>query len=143
MSIQYAPVIMKELGENFNPIKIVGGSTHTLMLNDQGRVYAMGGRDYGVLGLKMNKGDVVKPTRIVSLPPIIDIACNDTSSYAIDNDGHLFSWGSRSPMLGHSAEDPDDETDVIIPTIIKVKEGSVIFSVSAGGQHAAVVAGCA
>lgn len=143
INIQYEPVIMKELGDNFNPIKIVGGATHTLILNDQGRVFAMGARDYGILGLKMEGGDVSKPTRIKALPPINDIACNDTSSYAVDRDGYLYSWGARNTMLGHSIKDPDDDTDVTNPTIVKVKEGSIIFSVSAGGQHAAVVAaGC-
>lgn len=129
------------VSEAFDPILqwkiIVGGQHHTLALDDNGKVYALGRQEYGRLGLgKMaTDRDVEEPTYIQSLPRCASISCSSTVSYAVDKSGKIWSWGMQSPQLGHP-----DSGDLWEPKLVRIKDSSKVLSVSAGGQHAAVVA---
>jgi len=97
----------------------------------------MGSHRYGGLGLGKLEADVKFPTRISDLKDIVDIAANTNVSYAIDNKGKCFSWGTNySKQLGQDTED-----DYFVPTLIRSKnmDSRDVYTVSVGGQHSLFV----
>lgn len=119
---------------------ISGGQHHTLALDEDGKVYSMGRKEYGRLGLGEDCEDKSEPTCIPLLADkkCICICAGSTVSFAVTDDGKVYSWGmGDSNQLGHGNDD-----DAISPKIIFSKSMSarVGISVSAGGQHAMIVA---
>ncbi|KAK9510044.1 hypothetical protein O3M35_004917 [Rhynocoris fuscipes] len=118
-------------------VKISGGEHHTMALDDNGVVYTMGRKEYGRLGLGKNCEDANVPTEVEIKGKCIDISCGSFVSFALTEEGHLYSWGQGSTMLGVG-----DEDDRFEPTLVKGKqlEGKIITQVSGGGQHTVLLA---
>ena len=77
--------------------KIVGGAGHTLILDDEGRVYSCGWNNRGQAGFPIN-GDVVSFREIggkLKDNVIIDVACGWDCSAALTIEGTLLLWGSN------------------------------------------------
>ena len=136
---RYQPDILHALRFETPLRKVIGGMHHTLFLDANGSVYAMGSHRYGCLGLGKIDVDLQKPVKIEELRDIVDIAGNTNVSFAITRDGKAFSWGTNySKQLGH-----DTEEDYLVPTLVKSKQLDVrdVYTVSVGGQHSLLVAG--
>jgi len=129
------PTISPTFNPNANWVAIACGQHHTLALTETGNVYAMGRPHFGRLGLGVinTEQDVEHLTRIDVLPKCVSISCNATVSYAVDSVGKVWSWGASSNQLCH-------KTDKWEPAVIPMNSKSKVLSVSAGGQHAAVIA---
>lgn len=129
------PVFVPEL-TSFTDVKsITGGQHHTLVLKNDDKVYVIGRKEYGRLGL----GDVsVDATTLIPIDTlanrsISEIACGESTSFAVTDKGEVFGWGMGSnQQLGTGSE--DDETK---PVQISSKQvqGKKILKVSSGGQH--------
>lgn len=125
--------------------QICGGEQHTLALDADGSVYSLGRVLYGRLGLGKkndNDPDVKKPTLIPELEKKCSlIAAGDHTSFALDKDGQLWSWGQGTNLLGQGSRDEADTMDVFAPTACTSKalrEHKVVFA-SAGSNHALCV----
>lgn len=87
-----------------NIISVAGGFDHTLMLDSSGQVWATGSNKEGQLGLGCEQKYATKPIIIESLKDkfIKSIAANSYVSFAIDDDGNVWSFGSNKYFrLGH------------------------------------------
>lgn len=131
---------IREASSNSN-FKIEGGQHHTILCDGSGAVYSIGRSEYGRLGLGEGVEETPLPVRITGLKDkkVTSIACGEAVSFAITEEGHLFSWGlGTSLQLGAG-----DEEDLFTPTLVKSKyvniEEDEILSVSAGGQHTALL----
>lgn len=136
--VQFTPTLLTSCTEH-RWKKVCGGQHHTMLLDEEGSVYAMGRRDYGRLGLGPDCTEQETPRKVPGLPPCVDISCGDSVSFAVTAEGRVFSWGLGDNLqLGHG----DDSEDVHEP---KVMTGKLISSkkallVSGGGQHALILA---
>lgn len=114
---------------------LAGGSHHTLILTNDGKVYAIGRKDYGRLGLGQVEKDVDELTHITALQDkqIIQIACGDCTSFAIAANGEIYAWGIGSnSQLGIGGD--EDAWEPTLLTGAQVK-GKKIVRVSGGAQH--------
>lgn len=137
---QFHPVISKTFDLSKSWVKICGGQHHTLALDEDGKVYVLGRKEYGRLGLGKDCGDAKELTLVsaISNDKCIDIACGSSVSYAVTKSGICFAWGMGSNgQLGMG----DDDSDVFEPTKIQGKQldGKNVHLVSAGGQHTALL----
>lgn len=120
---------------SFKDVKsISGGQHHTIVLTNDGKVHAIGRKDYGRLGLGEVEKDVEALTLVSGLKQeVAQVSCGETNSFAVTADGKVFVWGmGTSSTLGTG-----DEDDVIEPRLLasqQVKD-KTILSVSSGGQH--------
>lgn len=85
-----------------NIIQISCGFHHTLLLDSEGNVYGAGYNYFGNLGI----GGVSRPRthiiQIPNIPPIVTICANSYSSFLIDNEGNIWSFGDNANgILGH------------------------------------------
>jgi len=99
------------------PVKMIAcGDAHMLALTADGKVYSWGWANFGQLGHVLpeetqTNDDVMRAldsyVRPIILPmarlvdrlvghKVVSIACGDTSSFAVTEDGQLFSWGTLS-----------------------------------------------
>ena len=97
-------------------IDIAVANEHLLILNDLGEVWSWGANWDGQLGLGHTE-TVLSPTK-VTLPlnaQVIHIAAGEESSFAITEDGQVWSWGSNSyGVLGGVS----NYSSIVIPTSI-------------------------
>ncbi|KFM66928.1 Regulator of chromosome condensation, partial [Stegodyphus mimosarum] len=119
--------------------KISGGQHHTLALDSEGLVYALGRHDYGRLGLGENCDEKSNPTIISALEneKCTDISCGNCVSFAVSDQGSAFSWGmGTNHQLGHGNDD-----DCHVPRRIEGNLNSwKVIKVSGGGQHTLILA---
>ena len=117
-------------------LKISGDQHHSLMCLG-GRVYVMGRSEYGRLGLGENATDKMLPTELPDFGNVHTVASGSCCSFAVTDEGKLYSWGmGDSLQLGNG-----EEKDIWSPEVVTGKklEGKKVLSVSAGGQHTALV----
>ncbi|XP_076086369.1 regulator of chromosome condensation-like [Mytilus galloprovincialis] len=114
--------------------KIQAGQHHTMLLDEEGKVYTIGRAEYGRLGLGEKSGEMKEPTLVTKLSDkIIDIAAGQSVSLALTADGTVYGWGmGTSRQLGTG-----DEEDVWEPVKMSGKqlETRNVVGLSAGGQH--------
>jgi len=143
-AIRYAPQQFKFIPQvdslsqaiSNGQFKISGDQHHTVMTIG-GRVYVMGRSEYGRLGLGENATDKVLPTEVPNISSVHTVATGSSTSFAITSNGQLYSWGMGDTLqLGNG-----EETDVWVPQIVTGKklESKKVLSVSAGGQHTAII----
>ena len=115
-----------------NIISVSVGSSHSLFLSSDQRVYASGSHNKGQLGLtdsELHDLSLLSPTFISSLHDIIAISCGAFHSLFLDSNGHVFSCGLNSTgQLGLN-----NNTNQQIPT--RIPELENIISIAAGYIH--------
>ena len=91
------PSVIESDPLNLHSIRsIVGGGGHSLILSENGRVYACGSNTKGQLGFNINgEQSVLKEIQSLALYHIIQISCGWDSSFAVTKDGELLVWGSN------------------------------------------------
>ncbi|XP_013116420.2 regulator of chromosome condensation [Stomoxys calcitrans] len=130
------PTIINPINTKIENVKqIAGGQHHTLILKEDGSVLVIGRKDYGRLGLGTVADDVtqLKPITALKGKKVVSVSCGEAQSFALTDDGKLYSWGMGSNhQLGTGSED-----DVLEPALIvsKQTEGKRIIRASSGGQH--------
>jgi uncharacterized repeat protein (TIGR02543 family) len=110
--------------------------THSLILMEDGTVWALGDNADGQLG----NGSTAKQTQAVQvstesnapLQNIVSVSAGDYHSLALDEDGAIWAWGyNGGGELGQGSHDED-----FIPKAVKVKDNQVKFiEISAGSSH--------
>ena len=101
----FKPQVIKGL-EDKEIIQISCGSAHTLVLTSDGIVYGFGDNTYGQIGCGNGFGDkVCVITQVKALPKVKSIHCSFRTSFAITDNGFVYSWGRNSwCVLGHELE---------------------------------------
>lgn len=118
-----------------NVKQIAGGSHHVTVLTKDKKVFSIGRKDYGRLGLGDVKEDVTELTEIKELADkkIVSISSGPENAFGLSEDGKVFVWGNgNSSTLGTG-----EEEDVPVPKQLvsaQTKE-KTILAVSGGGQH--------
>lgn len=128
---EHYPVITKIQ----NVKQIAGGQHHTIVLTNDHKVFSIGRKEYGRLGLGDVAEDVTELSQIESLndKKIIAISCGAENNFGLSSDGKVYVWGSGT----NSALGTGDEDDVVTPKILvsaQVKEKNLL-TMSGGGQH--------
>ena len=140
MKNRFMPERVTSLAERREWMKISAGQHHTVLLNDEGKVYTLGRAEYGRLGLGENPGERSEPALVKSIADkkCIDIAAGQSVSLALSDDGVVYSWGmGTSKQLGTG-----DEEDVWKPVKMAGKqlENRKVIGLTAGGQHTVLLA---
>ncbi len=126
------PEIITTMSE-WNPVmqgagKLAMGAGHTLMIGDDGSVWAWGQNDYGQLGLGDNTERLI-PVKIDGLANIAAVAVGDNHSLALDQDGNVWAWGrNHIYQLGDGST-----TDSNVP--VKIITSGDIKAIAAAADH--------
>ena len=89
-SPQITPTKIPNLPTNI--VQFICGLQHSLFLDSEGKVFSTGYNYFGQLGLSHNINQY-EINQIPNIPPIHIISCGSDSSYLIDLDGNLWSFG--------------------------------------------------
>ena len=133
-----------------NIVAAAAGERHTLLLAEDGSVWAFGGNEEGQLGAGDRAKHYSGPVQVLKgagtgdedgeyLRDVIAIAASGNTSYALRSDGTVWAWGSNiSGQLGMSSSG-----GTMVP--VRVEKSNVdtvgfylnnIFQISAGNQYA-------
>lgn len=112
-----------------------GGAFHTLFLKNDGTVWGCGNASGGVLGNGVSAGGFNTPVQVLGpngvgfLTNIIAIAAGYNFSYALRNDGTVWSWGTNADgQLGNG-----NTTNTNVPIQATVLTGSFV-AIDAGAS---------
>lgn len=75
--------------------QLAAGFDHSLVLTENGTVYAWGDNTYGQVGINSAKGIVSGPQKVEGLPTIIEISAGFRHSMALDTYGNVWVWGNN------------------------------------------------
>ncbi|MDR2336735.1 MAG: hypothetical protein LBE03_01370 [Candidatus Nomurabacteria bacterium] len=123
----------KLLARLSNITKLAGGGRHVLAVSNDGEVYTWGQNNYGQIGNEATATNGVStPQLITTLEDITAIAGGGESSYAVNNDGELFSWGhDNRDQTGNGAV---KNTNVTSPLLINNLEAGVPNAISGSNR---------
>jgi len=111
------------------PVQIAAGVNHSLVLLDNGTVWAWGRNNSGQVGNGTTTNSA-SLARAGSLTDIIAISAGDSHSLALKSDGTVWAWGSNSSgQLGVNTY------FTVINTPIQVSNLTGIIAISAGNNH--------
>ena len=82
--------------------RIETGNGHTIAVDNTGKVWTWGRNDLGQLG-NGTRNNSNKPVQ-VNLPDstkAVEIGVGETTSYALDKDGHIYAWGNINNNTGY------------------------------------------
>lgn len=85
---QFLPKLSKEFSQQ--KWKLISSAPHhTIALAEDGKVYAIGRKEYGRLGLGKDCDDANTLTQILALKDkkIVNIACGSSTSFAVSEEG--------------------------------------------------------
>lgn len=112
----------------FTPWYAYGGS-HTVVLNPDGTVWALGRNGDGQLGNGRFGGQSDEPLQVKGLSNITAVAAKGTTSVALHRDGTVWTWGNNaSGQLG-------DGTTLSRARPVQVSGLSGVAAIAAGAAH--------
>jgi len=134
-------------GESINTVS--AGNSHTLVLTESGKVFAMGSNTDGQLGSSQAFDEDGSPARrfetpveVEGLPDnVVAVNADTKTSFAVTADGKVFGWGeSRNGQLLNGEDRDDgtfipDESDVLVAQELSGLPDDVV-QVSAGARWA-------
>lgn len=133
-----------DLPNGCKPLSVDAGANHSLMLSEDGQVYAWGQNNRGQLGLSMEIKRTVRVTTPTLIPQerfggekIVQIATTEATSFALSVSGKLYAWGdSDYGQLGDGVAHPVDNArpDLINAPVATLLSG--VAKVSAEGKTA-------
>lgn len=85
---QYSPKLSKEFSQQRWKL-ISSAQHHTIALDENGKVYAIGRKEYGRLGLGKDCEDATKLLQVTALKDkkVVDVACGSATSFAVTEIG--------------------------------------------------------
>ncbi|KAI7848987.1 regulator of chromosome condensation 1/beta-lactamase-inhibitor protein II [Circinella umbellata] len=138
--------------------QVAAGEHHSLVLMEDGHVYAFGRADSSQLGFPSSliqkltedqnaNGDTTRsgfkraigiPTRIPNLENINSIASGSNHAIAVTNDGVAYTWGFGETSALGNGSDEDEELPCRLTG--QKLEGFKVLRIAGGAQHSAIVA---
>ncbi|XP_054169352.1 RCC1 and BTB domain-containing protein 2-like [Oppia nitens] len=107
MLMSATPRIVPKLADK-QVIRLACGNRHTLVLTQDGYVYAWGHNTYGQIGnyayLPASEPAVIVQPRYLD---IVDVVCGKGHSLALTSDGHVYVWGLNE--WGQLGRDPSND----------------------------------
>ncbi|XP_050739123.1 RCC1 and BTB domain-containing protein 1-like isoform X1 [Eriocheir sinensis] len=112
---------------------IAAGSHHSLALTEEGEVLAWGQNNYGQVGSGTTTNQPTPRRVIASIGgrQVVDIACGQTSSMAVMDNGEVYGWGLNSSGqlgLGNNVNQHN-------PSRVTALQGVVITKIVCGYSH--------
>lgn len=123
-------------------LHIASGQHHSILVTADGKVFSFGRADYGRLGLGENATEQHSPVEVVALRDhtIQQVGCGEVVSFAITQQGTLYSWGMGNCLQLGSGHDDDVESPLMVEGKNLNPEEHKILIVDAGGQHTLIMA---
>ncbi|KAH9512730.1 RCC1 and BTB domain-containing protein 1 [Bulinus truncatus] len=118
---------------NRKVIKIACGSHHTMALLEQGEVYAWGQNNCGQVGTgsSTNQPSPRKITSVIGSRSAVAIACGQTSSMALLDNGEVYGWGYNGNGqlgIGNNVNQPN-------PSRVATLQSVIITQIVCGYAH--------
>ncbi|KAJ7525772.1 hypothetical protein O6H91_17G065400 [Diphasiastrum complanatum] len=130
---KWQPTLCTSL-EDHQPSAIACGGAHTLILTDEGRVFATGLNKYGQLGVPLDTHYTLEPMEVEDLPGrCIHVAAGDHHSAAICEGGDTYTWGSN--VQGQLGLGKTVQTHEWKPQRVESLNGICLKMMALGSQH--------
>jgi alpha-tubulin suppressor-like RCC1 family protein len=140
------PTLIKDIQANI--VAISAGFNHSLLLDNQGRVYSFGSNDHGQLGIEKVRIRCI-PTLIetfhdgdgliIERPQIVAISAGNCYSLLLDSQGRVFSFGSdHHGKLGLGSKGNKGIPTLITTFEMKGEDSAPMSAISAGKDHSLI-----
>lgn len=124
------------------PIRVSTGYFHSLLLAEDGRVYAWGDGSYGCHGNKASADSAtpvpVYPSGALAGKTVVGVAAGFQFSLAATSDGKVFAWGANMwGQLGINSTTSKNEPTLVTAT--GALAGKTVVAVAAGATHSLAI----
>lgn len=141
VKVQSTPTLIPSLRKI---TKLAAGNNHALALNSKGAVVSWGRGEQHELGRRLverNKNNALLPREFGLAKGIVDIGSGSNHSFAVHQDGTVYSWGSNNyGQTGIPASAGEDNAVVLRPTVVESLKGhGKVTSIDGGNFHSVAV----
>lgn len=138
--IRQTPPLVLRLTLQVAVRQVCVGACHSLMVTDNGQLYAFGDNKHGQLGIGRRDSPSVHEPMLVEGPlaseRVLLLAAGDDHTLASTESGALYAWGANANgQLGISRVD-----DQALPQVVRELQGAGITSLACGARHSLAVA---
>jgi len=121
-------------------VRVEAGYSNSLVLCDDGKVYAFGANTNGVNGNNLTSNNAITPAAVGSLQHIKDIAISQFSAAAVDSLGNVWIWGNAAGgRLGNGMPSGSTPSPTQILSSYNIKQVALSdgggLAISADGKH--------
>jgi alpha-tubulin suppressor-like RCC1 family protein len=120
-----APHQVDDMNLAHGVIAVAAGDGHSLALKKDGRVWAWGDNEGGMLGLGTGAGTSGLPARVPGLTGVGKIAAGGDRSFALKADGSVWGWGNNEAGRLGTGDGARRNIPALIPNLSGVKELTV------------------
>jgi alpha-tubulin suppressor-like RCC1 family protein len=127
------------LHDDYKVAKLVAGNNHTMILTENGKVFACGNNTYGQLGLE----DTENKNTFTAVPPLLNnkvakqVVAGSDYTMILANDGTVFACGNN---LHGELGLLDNNIRITFTTVSPLPKGKVAKQVVAGSNHTMILA---
>lgn len=123
-------------------IRIASGQHHSIFSTADGKVYSVGRADYGRLGIGEDATHQYLPVEVGALTDhkVQKVACGEVVSFAVTEEGGLYSWGMGSCLQLGTGNDDDAWSPILVEGKNLAVNEHEVLNVEAGGQHTLILA---
>ncbi|XP_068693163.1 uncharacterized protein [Montipora capricornis] len=127
------------LGQDRQVVKVACGSSHTLVLTDDNKIYGWGNSNSGQLGMGNSETNLqprVLHLAVSSGTKLAGIACGTRHSFIWTQQGDCFSFGNNySGQLGYDFRKPDFKENQLHPLFVDTLLHRQVSEVACGARH--------
>jgi alpha-tubulin suppressor-like RCC1 family protein len=114
-------------------VTLSAGSSHSVVLNDDGTVWSWGDNSYGELGDGTNNNSTT-PVQAVGLSGIVSVAAGDGFTIALKNDGTVWGWGENLDGALGDVSKVNRNTPALVKVQVRDSNGGLLWKNDAGGK---------
>lgn len=121
-----------------NVVKVAGGKDHLVILDKTGNVYTWGVGSSFQLGVAVNsnlRSRVFGPLKVPKLTKIKDVSAGEYHSFAIDQEGKVWSWGLNNFGQAGNPDEAGDGAVIEQPTNAEFFNDKKIVQIAGGNHH--------
>ncbi|CAM6001532.1 unnamed protein product, partial [Sphagnum balticum] len=120
--------------------KISCGHSHSLLLSEEGVIYAFGNNECGQIGIGSEDGSYPKPklNEYLNNEFVVDISCGEDHSLVLTNCGEVYAWGHNYwGQIGNGCN-----RNQLIPIKVKGFNNEKVAMISCGSFHSMALTEC-
>eukprot|EP00455_Lapot_gusevi_P028562 TRINITY_DN3051_c0_g2_i4.p1 TRINITY_DN3051_c0_g2~~TRINITY_DN3051_c0_g2_i4.p1 ORF type:complete len:430 (+),score=147.97 TRINITY_DN3051_c0_g2_i4:52-1341(+) len=128
------PAVVKTF-EGKDVVAVAAGALHNAAVLSNGQLWTWGCNDEKALGREGAEWEAHQVTHLLGNKKVIQVACGDSHTVALTDDGSVYTWGTyrdSAGILGFNNKGVDKQ---VLPALVSALQGHRVVQIAGGENH--------